>query len=98
MTVNEYQTQAMTTLNPELSKKDVLINSVMGLCGESGEAIDLVKKWLAQGHALDKEALIKELGGRGLVPGGSGYSAGCASGGGFSGKSGQAPQPLPQGL
>lgn len=62
MTVNEYQTQAMTTLNPELSKKDVLINSVMGLCGESGEAIDLVKKWLAQGHALDKEALIKELG------------------------------------
>ncbi len=32
MTVNEYQTQAMATLNPEISKKDVLINSVMGLC------------------------------------------------------------------
>lgn len=39
----------------------VLINSVMGLCGESGEAIDIVKKWLAQGHELDKEHLIKEL-------------------------------------
>ena len=62
MTVNEYQKLAMVTLNPALSKKDVLINGVMGLCGESGEAIDIVKKWLAQGHELDKEHLAKELG------------------------------------
>lgn len=62
MTVNEYQALAMRTLNPALERKDVLINSVMGLCGESGEAIDIVKKWLAQGHALDREHLIKELG------------------------------------
>lgn len=62
MTINEYQKLAMTTLNPELSKKDVLINSVMGLCGESGEAIDIVKKWMAQGHELDKEHFAKELG------------------------------------
>ena len=62
MTVNEYQKLAMTTLNPELNKKDVLINGVMGLCGESGEAIDIVKKWLAQGHELDKQKLAKELG------------------------------------
>ena len=34
----------------------------MGLCGEAGEAIDIVKKHLAQGHELDKEKLIKELG------------------------------------
>ncbi len=62
MTVNEYQVQAMTTLNGALSRKDVLINSVIGLCGESGEAIDIVKKWLAQGHDLDKAHLAKELG------------------------------------
>ena len=62
MTINEYQKLAMTTLNPALSEKDVLINGVMGLCGESGEAIDIVKKWLAQGHELDREHLIKELG------------------------------------
>ena len=62
MTINEYQKLAMTTLNPQLSQKDVLINGVMGLCGESGEAIDIVKKWLAQGHELDKEKLAKELG------------------------------------
>ena len=62
MDASEYQKRAMKTLNPALEKKDVLINSVMGLCGESGEAIDIVKKWLAQGHALDKEHLAKELG------------------------------------
>ena len=61
MNINEYQELAMTTLNPALNKKDVLINSVMGLCGESGEAIDIVKKWLAHGHELDREHLIKEL-------------------------------------
>ena len=62
MTINEYHTLARTTLNPELSNRDVLINSVMGLCGESGEAIDIVKKHLFQGHDLDKEKLAKELG------------------------------------
>lgn len=62
MTINEYQKLAMTTLNPDLHKKDVLINGVMGLCGESGECIDIVKRHLAQGHELDREELIKELG------------------------------------
>ncbi|MDD7735707.1 MAG: nucleoside triphosphate pyrophosphohydrolase family protein [Bacilli bacterium] len=62
MDVNEYQKLALKTLNPNLSKKDILINGVMGLCGESGEAIDIVKKHLAQGHDLNKEHLIEELG------------------------------------
>ena len=62
MTINEYQQRAMATLNPKLTERDVLINSVMGLCGESGEAIDIVKKWLAQGHKLDRTHLAKELG------------------------------------
>ncbi len=62
MTINEYQQLAMRTLNPALSQKDVLINGVMGLCGEAGEVIDLVKKHLAQGHDLDREKMIKELG------------------------------------
>ena len=62
MTINEYQSLALRTLNPNLSPKDVLINGVMGLCGEAGEAIDLVKKHLAQGHPLDREQLAGELG------------------------------------
>lgn len=62
MEANEYQRLAMVTLNPALDKRDVLINSVMGLCGEAGEAIDIVKKWMAHGHELDKDHLAKELG------------------------------------
>lgn len=62
MTINEYQKLAMVTLNPELSDREVLINGVMGLCGESGEVIDIVKKHLAQGHKLNKEHLAQELG------------------------------------
>ena len=62
MEANEYQRLAMTTLNPELEKRDVLINSVMGLRGEAGEAIDIVKKWMAHGHELDRDHLAKELG------------------------------------
>ena len=62
MTGKEYQRLAMATLNPELSQQDVLINAVMGLCGESGEVIDMVKKHLHQGHELSREKLIKELG------------------------------------
>lgn len=62
MTINEYQMLAMKTLNKDLSEKDILINGVMGLCGESGEVIDIVKKHLAQGHELNKEKIIEELG------------------------------------
>ncbi len=62
MEINEYQKLAMVTLNKSLNEKDVLINSVMGLCGESGEVIDIVKKHLAQGHELNKEKMIEELG------------------------------------
>ena len=62
MTVNDYQKLAMTTLNRSLSQKEILVNAVLGLCGESGEATDIVKKHLFQGHDLDKEKLAKELG------------------------------------
>lgn len=62
MEINEYQKLAMLTLNKNLDKKEILTNSVMGLCGESGEACDIVKKHLFHGHELDRESLIKELG------------------------------------
>ena len=62
MNGSEYQKLAMRTLNPKIPKDEVLINGVMGLCGESGEVIDLVKKYLYQGHELDKEKISKELG------------------------------------
>ena len=52
----------MVTKTPDLKERDLLINSVMGLCGESGEVIDLVKKHVSHGHPLNREKLIDELG------------------------------------
>ena len=62
MRIDDYQKEAMTLLNPALTEKDVLMNALMGLCGEAGEAIDLMKKHLYQGHELDRQKLVKELG------------------------------------
>ena len=62
MTANEYQVLAMKTLNKDLDEREVLINGVMGLCGESGEVIDLVKKHISQGHPLNKDKIVEELG------------------------------------
>lgn len=39
-----------------------LLNGLMGLSGESGEALDLLKKHIFQGHELDRTHLEKELG------------------------------------
>ena len=62
MEINEYEKLAMTTLNKDIEKEDILVNSAMGLCGESGEVIDLIKKHLFQGHELNKDDLVRELG------------------------------------
>lgn len=62
LTADQYQAAAARTINMGLSERDLLINGVMGLCGEAGEAIDIVKKHIAQGHELDRDKLIKELG------------------------------------
>lgn len=62
MNANEYQRKAKSFINPKLQGNDLLINGVMGLCGESGEVIDHVKKHLAQGHELSKEKMVEELG------------------------------------
>lgn len=61
MTGTEYQKKAMRTAS-EKNKMDLLENGVMGLCGEAGECIDIVKKYLYQGHKLDKLKLKDELG------------------------------------
>ena len=59
---NDYQRQAMRTANKNLPADEKLLNAVMGMCGEAGEAIDLLKKHRAQGAALDIDRLVKEVG------------------------------------
>lgn len=62
MTINEYQRDALRTANLELNDLQTLTNGLMGLCGESGEALDILKKHLFQGHELDEAHIAKELG------------------------------------
>lgn len=62
MTINEYQQQALRTLNKDLDRDEMLLNAAMGLCGESGEAIDLLKKHRMHGHPFDREKFARELG------------------------------------
>ena len=63
MTINEYQKLALRT-NPVKDNKSMqgILQGVMGLNGEAGEAIDIVKKYLFQGHDLDSHHLALELG------------------------------------
>ena len=61
MNFNEYQELAQRTSNTK-NHFDKIENGVMGLNGEAGECIDLVKKWSYQGHPLDLEGMIEELG------------------------------------
>lgn len=64
ITGNEYQKLAMRTASGvcAATPDNLMLNGVMGLNGEAGECIDLVKKHLFQGKPLDKEHLAKELG------------------------------------
>ena len=64
MTFNEYQKESLRTASglSAACPDNLLLNGAMGLCGESGEFIDLLKKATFQGHELDKEHLAKELG------------------------------------
>ena len=63
MTINEYQNAALRTAQTDkLSASDLLLNAALGLCGESGEVADLIKKHRFQGHDLDFDHIAKELG------------------------------------
>lgn len=63
MTINEYQIAALRTAQTEeLTHIELMMNAALGLCGESGEVADIVKKFRFQGHDLDFEHIAKELG------------------------------------
>ena len=67
MTPNEYLRNAMRTASGISTScpENLLLQGVMGMSGEAGEALDIVKKIMFQGHELNeatKEHLIRELG------------------------------------
>ena len=61
MTLNDYQELAQRTSNNALPSNKIE-NGILGLCGESGECAEILKKYLHQGHEFDREAMKAELG------------------------------------
>ena len=77
MTGSEYQKLAMRTNDGEATERlgfltsmdentvvdfGGLINGCLGLAGESGETLDMIKKWVFHEKELDKDHLKKEIG------------------------------------
>ena len=62
MDVDTFQKEAERTLRNDLPYECVCSNMAMGLAGESGEVIDLLKKHVWQGKELDINDLIEEIG------------------------------------
>ena len=63
MGFNTYQARAEKTINKEItSSRELILNACLGLAGETGEVIDHVKKWAYQGHELNPDKIIDELG------------------------------------
>ena len=61
MDIIEYQEKAKRTVNTNLQDDEQLANLCMGLCGESGEVVDYLKKCLYHGHKIEKAAFEKNL-------------------------------------
>ncbi len=59
--LDDYQKQALRTATG-ISKYDALLHAALGLAGEVGEVIDLIKKFKYQGHNLEYYKVIEELG------------------------------------
>jgi len=61
MNMKDYQFKSMRTFPPQLNETRIE-NGVIGLFGEGGEIADLYKKFKYQGHPMNREKMIEELG------------------------------------
>jgi NTP pyrophosphatase (non-canonical NTP hydrolase) len=67
MDANEYQELAARTLIDapgfEIDDQEFMqVWNALGLAGEAGEVVDLIKKWVMHRHVPDPELMKKELG------------------------------------
>lgn len=61
MTLDEYQADAARTLGTS-DENSALVLGALGLAGETGEVVEIVKKHVFHGAPLDREKLVKEIG------------------------------------
>lgn len=59
-----FQVESIRTDWPDWPARidDGIIHAALGLASEAGEIAGLVQKWQGQGHPLDREAILGELG------------------------------------
>ena len=57
-----YRKDVFRTVRPDMAERERLIIAALGLCGESGEVAENVKKALFHGHPMEPSALRDELG------------------------------------
>lgn len=62
MTIDEYSKDANRTANKSLPCNVRIVYNALKVAGEAGEIADLVGKWIGQGHELDRDKIIKEMG------------------------------------
>ncbi len=62
MNTDSYQNAVLRTESHINKHYPRILHACLGLAGEAGECVDLVKKHLFQGHPLDKQKLADELG------------------------------------
>jgi len=62
MKFDEYQELAYVTANKNLTFNEALCNWSMGLSGEAGEFIELLKKQIFHSKQANRDQLVKELG------------------------------------
>src|SRR5712691_13208908 len=62
MTEQQYITEILRTYAGADDATSKLILGALGLAGETGEVVDMVKKHVFQGRAIDQEKLCDELG------------------------------------
>jgi NTP pyrophosphatase (non-canonical NTP hydrolase) len=60
--MNEYQDACLKWRTHPDPNTDLLVKNALGLAGETGELIELIKKHRYHGKSLDREKLKSELG------------------------------------
>ncbi len=60
--LDAYQMSASRTINPTLTTDQRLLDAAAGLAEEAGEVLGHVRKHVMQARALDRDALVEELG------------------------------------
>ena len=62
MDYKEYKQMVIDSEKGSLTDYSKILHAIMGMNGESGECVDLLKKHMFQGHEFDEDHFLNELG------------------------------------